>query len=334
MRYCIALIMVLCTINIPVALNASIPAPMLKAGDTVGLVSSGFRIDNNHNLAQAKARLQKIGLNVIVGKAVLGHDGYFPGSDQARANDINNMFADPKVKAIIEIRGGWGSARILPLLDYTLIKTHPKIFVGYSDITSLLFAIHCQTGLIVFHGPMPGVIDKWSDYSAKQLQHILFNATPPQLKNPPDMPTTTITPGVAQGVLIGGSLSVLTSIIGSKYFPTDWHGKILFLEDTYEDAYQIDRMLTQLALAGILQQISGFIFGTCSHCTHKIPGSPSILQIIKQHIKPLQIPAWYGAAFGHQANMYTLPFGAKVKIDATAGTIDIMQPVVVAQKSA
>ncbi len=308
--------------------TASLIPPMLHRGDTVALISSAFRIANNHSLFEARKRLKALGLKTITGKAVLGHDGYFAGSDQARADDINRLFANPKVKAIFELRGGWGSARILPLLNYQLIKRHPKIFVGYSDITSLLLAIHDKTGLVTFHGPMPGYIKYWSDYSAKELKRMLFNRRPMTLKNPPHAKIITITPGIASGTLIGGNLSVLVSLIGTPYMSKDWHHKILFIEDTYEDVYQVDRMLTHLALAGILQQLSGFVFGTCSHCTRLIPGSVTMLQVIKQHIQPLGIPAFYGAEFGHQANMYTLPVGAKVSINAGRGTIKLLQQVV------
>lgn len=299
--------------------------PALHPGDTVALISSAFRVDNYATYLLAKRRLEKLGLHVVTGRAVLGHDGYFAGTDLQRVEDINGAFADPNIKAIFEIRGGWGSARLLNQLNYREIREHPKIIIGFSDITSLLLAIHDQTGLVTFYGPMPGVYG-WPDFTTQQLRTILFGSQAPiVMHNAPGHPITVITPGVATGQLIGGNLTVLTSLVGTPALPENWHGKILFVEDTHEDVYQIDRMLTQLQLAGILNQISGFVFGTCTGCTAEIPGSPSMIDIIRQHIAPLHIPAWYGAMIGHQSALWTVPEGVDARIDANQGTITLLQ---------
>ena len=145
----------------------------LKKGDTVALISSGFRVQTAQSIQFATERLHALGLKVIYGKTILQQTGYFSGLDQARATDINNMFANPKVKAIIELRGGWGSARTLKYLNFSMIQKNPKIFMGFSDITSLLLAIHKKTGLITFHGPMAGAFP-WTHYTVNYLKQILF----------------------------------------------------------------------------------------------------------------------------------------------------------------
>ncbi len=302
-------------------------APKLQPGDTVELISSGFRIDTFFLFEAAKHRLKKLGLKVVVGNAVTGHSGYFAGDDDARAADINAAFANPNIKAIFEIRGGWGSARLLDKINYAQIQQHPKIFVGFSDITTLLLAIHHKTGLVTFHGPMPGSFT-WPSFTTDQLKAMLFDTKPVTLQNPAHYPIITITPGTATGTLLGGNLTILTTLLGTAYAPTDWKGKILFVEDTHVDAYEIDRALTQLERAGVLQQLSGIVVGTCVDCTRQIPGSPTIEQVYEQHLKPLHIPAWTGAMIGHQSMIWTVPEGVPVTINANKGTIQLLQAAV------
>ncbi|WP_422409636.1 MULTISPECIES: S66 peptidase family protein [unclassified Endozoicomonas] len=317
------------------ALPAIKPAPLNK-GDTVALISSGFRVNTAQDVQFATERLEALGLSVIYGKTIFQQTGYFAGTDQARAADINDMFANPKVKAIIELRGGWGSARILEYLDFPLIKKHPKIFMGFSDITTLLLAIHQKTGLITFHGPMAAAYP-WTQYTVNYLKKILFEGNAITMSNPiiksDDLTRTvariqTIRPGIATGEILGGNLSVLVSMLGSPYLPS-FKNKILFLEDTGEDVYQIDRMLTQLQTVGILKEISGFIFGQCINCNAKVPyGSYRLQEVLKQHISPLNIPAWNGAMIGHQASIFTIGEGVKVRIDASKGTMTMLEPAV------
>ena len=307
-------------------------APKLHQGDTVGLVSSAAKAGD---VDQAIQRLQALGLRVVLGRYVRGHYGYFAATDQQRAQDLNAMFANPKIKAIFEIRGGWGSSRMLRYVNFALIKRHPKILVGYSDITSLLLAIHKKTGLVTFHGPMPAT--PWPDFTVQQLKRVLFNPKPPTLSNPADeikpsidnikqhYPITTIVPGKVRGVLMGGNLTTLTSLLGTKNEP-DWHNKILFIEDVGEKGYRIDRMLAQLKQAGVLKQLKGFVFGTCTNCN--FVGGFSLQALLNRYIVPLRIPAYMGAMIGHQHTMLTVPEGALVELDATRGSITVLQSVV------
>lgn len=278
-----------------------------------------------------------MGLKVIVGRHIFARHGNLAGRDEERAEDINGFFADPTVSAIVALRGGWGSARLLPLLDYDVIAKNPKVLLGYSDITALLLAIHARTGLVTFHGPVAS--SRWNRFAYDYMRRLIFGGEALTFQNvrqpePGELAQRqhrirTITPGTARGRLLGGNLTVLTALLGSPYLP-DFTGAILFLEDTNEAPYRVDRMITQLKLAGILDRIRGLIFGECTEC---IPGEGTygqltLEEILLDHVKPLGIPAWYGAMIGHIPRQFTLPVGVEVTIDATAGTIRMPAPAV------
>ncbi|MBD1940299.1 LD-carboxypeptidase [Microcoleus sp. FACHB-68] len=314
---------------------AILKPPRLKAGDTVGLINPASFLDPE-DIDFVKKELAKFGLKVKPAAHVRDRYGYLGGKDVDRAADVNAMFADTSVKALIAMRGGWGGNRILPLLDYELIRRHPKIIIGYSDITSLLLAIYARSGLVTFHGPVG--TSSWNPFSVNCFKRILFNGEAMMLRNAPNtgsrgnpqpqVRVTTLSAGRARGQLVGGNLSVLTAMVGSPYLP-DWKQKILFVEEIGEEVYRIDRMLTQLKLAGILNQISGFIFGQCTDCDPEEPDKSLTLgQVLSEHIKPLRIPAWYGSMIGHIPNKFTLPVGGEVEIDAGTGTIQLLEPAV------
>ena len=307
----------------------------LVAGNTVALVSPASATFQSIDVQIAKESLEALGLTVHLGEHLLERHGYLGGDDKARATDINALFADKEVAAIHPIRGGWGSSRVLPVLDFDLIRRNPKVLLGYSDITALLLAIHAKTGLVTFHGPIG--MGRWDAFSIDYYKRVLFDGETLTYQNKHDLSETnaliqtefrvqTITPGTARGRLLGGNLTVLTGIVGSPYLP-DWDNAILFTEDVHEEPYRIDRMLTQLKLAGVLNRIKGFVFGSCSECA---PGEGSygaltLEEIFNDHIKPLGIPAWQGAMIGHQQPQWTLPEGLEVEIDATAGTIRLTE---------
>lgn len=316
-----------------------IKPPHLNPGDTVGLISSGFRVPEDIQIQYATERLQALGLKVKLGQTVFQRDGYCAGCSAERAADLNQMFKDPEIKAIFELRGGWGSNQILDKIDYRLIKQHPKILMGYSDITSLLLAIQAKTGLVTFHGPL--FFDAIPAFSAQYLKDVLFAGKAEVFKNPVDASEDdlthtenriqTITGGTATGRFLGGNLTTLTSMLGSNYLP-HFKGAILFVEDVGENVYQIDRMLTQLQMAGVLSQISGFVFGTCKDCSvgegTTTYGSLTLMQVLNRHLKPLHIPAWYGAMIGHDSKVFTVPEGTPVRINADEGTITMLEPAV------
>lgn len=306
--------------------NTILKPPRLEIGDTVGLISPAGIIDPK-DIEDAKQSLGNLGLKVKTGAHILDRYGYLAGKDIDRAQDINTMFADNSVKAIIAMRGGWGCNRILPLINYPLIRTHPKIIMGYSDITSLLLAINARSRVITFHGPV--ATSTWNQFTVDYLKRILFNreAVIMQNINTTEGQINIISPGKARGKLIGGNLSVLSAMVGSAYLPS-WKKSILFLEEIGEDVYRIDRMLTQLKNAGILNQIAGLIFGQCTNC--KVGDEPSFTlnQVLQSHLLPLGIPSWYGSMMGHIKDKFTIPVGVEVEIDAESGTIKMLEAAV------
>lgn len=309
----------------------------LKAGDPVGLVAPANATFNTVELDIARESLEALGLKVRVGEHLRDRHGYLAGTDRARAADINGFFADDSVSAVLPIRGGWGSARLLPLLDYDAVRRNPKIVLGFSDVTALLVGLHAKTGLVTFHGP--NGMGRWDAFSLDFVKRVLFDAEAVTFAAAPRtndrnvlVPTEgrirAITPGTARGRLIGGNLTVLSAIAGSSYLP-EWDDAILFLEDVREDIYRVDRMLTTLKLAGILDRIRGFIFGTCDECgPGEGFGALTFEELWADHVAPLKIPAWAGATIGHGMPQWTLAVGGEVEIDASAGSIRMLEPAV------
>lgn len=317
---------------------ATIKPKRLQPGDTVGLVAPATAVFQDVEQDIARESLEALGLKVKIGQHMRDRHGYLAGDDKARAEDINKFFADSSISAVLPIRGGWGSARVLPYLDFDVIRRNPKVLMGFSDITALHNSIQAKTGLITFHGPNGG--GRWDAWSVDYVKRVLFGAEAVTMSNPKALSdrnaltqvenrTRTITPGKARGRIMGGNLTVLTAILGSPYVP-DYTGSILFLEDVQENLYRIDRMLTSLKLAGILDKAKGVIFGTCSQCG---PGNDNYAaltmeEILADHIKTLGVPAWQGAMIGHDQPQWTVPFGLEVEIDAAAATVTMTEAAV------
>lgn len=310
----------------------------LTAGDTIGIVSPAGAIYESEPYDIAVESMEALGLKVKLGEHVRTRHGHLAGTDHQRAQEFNQMWRDPEVDAIICLRGGSGAARILPLLDYQAIRNNPKIFIGYSDITALHLAIYKNTGLVTFHGPL--ATSTWNSFAAEHLQKLLFEAEAVEYANPKDKGgllaqtrnrIRTITPGTATGELLGGNLSVLTNIMGTPYFPTDWKNKILYLEDVGEKIYAVDRMMSQLQLGGVLKDISGFIFGKCTDCDPAGSsgyGSLTLEEVIDHYIKPLEIPAFSGAMIGHINDNVTVPNGISAEMNAEEGTFRLLSAAV------
>jgi muramoyltetrapeptide carboxypeptidase len=269
------------------------------------------------------------------GQFLRARRGYLAGTDAERAADVNAMFADPEVDGIIAMRGGYGCARILPLLDYQTIAQNPKILVGYSDVTALLLAIYQRTGLVTFHGPVAN--GGFNTFTASCFQQVLMAGEAVVMQNPVHKGDglvqvtdriRTIVPGKASGVLAGGNLTVLCSIIGSGYLP-DWAGKILFIEDINEEVYKIDRMLTQLKLAGVLAGLRAIVVGKFTGSSPaQSYGSLTLEEVLIDHLQPLGIPVFAGAMIGHLPAKFTVPIGLEAEVDATLGTIALRGPAV------
>ena len=320
----------------PTARPRTVRPGRLRPGDTVGLVNPAGALWEPVNADIAAESLAVLGFKTKRGPNLLARRGYFAGTDEQRAADLNAMFADPEVRAIHCVRGGWGCARVLPLLDWPMIAKNPKILLGYSDITALLLSLHARTGLVTFHGPVGA--SQWNPFNVGYLKRVLQEGEAVTFENLKEIDEDDLTvvenrvqtlyPGTARGRLLGGNLTVLTSLVGSGYLP-DWDGCILFIEDVEEAPYRIDRMLTQLRLAGILQKARAVIWGHCTDCSPgESFGSLTVTEVLQDHIRPLKVPAWQGAMIGHIDRQFTLPVGAEVEVDATAGTVKMLEPAV------
>ena len=315
----------------------SLKPKRLQPGSVVGIVSPASATFVREELDIVLDAIRSLELVPRLAPHLLDRYGYLAGKDRDRAADINQFFAEPEVAAILPIRGGWGCSRILPYLDYDRIRQNPKIIVGFSDITTLILAINARTNLVTFHGP--NGLTSWKPTQTEYFRRVLFAAETVKFQNLKDEDDQnrlmqvkyriqTITPGKARGRLIGGNLSVLSAIVGSPYLP-DLNGAILFLEDVKENIYRLDRLLTHLKIAGIFDQLAGLIFGQCSQCLPDLDYSSLTLEeVVWDHIQPLGIPAWYGAMIGHIEPVLTLPIGLEVEIDASIGTIQMMEPAV------
>lgn len=293
------------------------PKP-LKKGDTVAIIAPASPADKNL-IDSCINSLENLGLNVVVGNSCTSEYGFLSGTDDIRANDINSMFANKSINGIFAIRGGYGCARLLNLIDFNLIKKNPKVFIGYSDITALHIAINQKSKLITYHGPMVSteLIKGLDDYSFNYYNKFLFsNDNMIELCNPIENPIKTINPGIAEGKLIGGNLSLICSSLGTKY-EINTKNKILFLEEVGEVPYKVDRMLTHLKQSGKLKDANGIILGAFTDCVApKDKKSLSLDDIFNEIILPLKKPTIYNLACGHCLPTLTLPLGAKIRLDA------------------
>jgi muramoyltetrapeptide carboxypeptidase len=312
---------------------AVLKPPRLKEGDTIGVVLPASMSFESDTIARGRQQLEALGFDVKLGRHVYDRYGYLAGEDRDRAADINEMFADPAVAGISCFSGGWGTPRLLPYLDYDLIRKHPKVIIGFSDITGLLNAIQEKTGVVTFHGPMADSL--YEPYSLANFRKVVMSAEPiGELASPVKRESDlidrenriiTLRGGTATGRLTGGNLTLVACTLGTPY-EIDTNGAILFLEDTHEELYRIDRMLTQLWLAGKLEHLAGFVFGRCTDCPVTGP-SLSMGQILRERFS--HVPAIWGLSFGHIEKKLTIPIGLTATLDADAGTLSIAEAAVV-----
>jgi muramoyltetrapeptide carboxypeptidase len=292
---------------------------MLEPGDRVGLIAPASP-PTGDDVARATANVRSLGLVPVLGKYVFEQNGYLAGSDAERAADFNAMARDPDIRGIVAIRGGYGTMRILSMLDYGAIARDPKIVMGFSDLTALLNAVAVRSRVVTFHGPVGAHGSSWSGTARTYLEAALFSAQPRALRF---AGARQIVPGRARGRLAGGNLSLVASLAGTP-FAVPAAGAILFLEETEEQPYRIDRMLTQLALAGDLSAAAGVLFGRCVKCTGPGPTQPAE-QVVEERLKDAGRPAAAGAAFGHIPSQLVLPIGVEAELDAAGGTLTLLE---------
>jgi muramoyltetrapeptide carboxypeptidase len=303
--------------------------PKLQKGDLIGLISPASAPSSAEKIEKGVRYLESLGYRVQVGKNAVKVHGYLAGTDEERAADLNTMLHDPKVRAIIAVRGGYGTPRLLSLVDYRALKRDPKIIVGYSDLTALQLAMFKKTGLVTFSGPMAGVEmwEKIDPYTEENFWRVVTSPTRiGVLANPSEEPTQTLRPGKATARLLGGNLSLLISLLGTPYAP-NVKRTLLLLEEVDEAPHRVDRMLSQLANAGVLGKIKGLLFGKFTDCVPKDPSQPYFKteEVLKQYADTLRVPVLANVQYGHIPKKLTIPMGLKTRLDAGKGTIEILE---------
>lgn len=296
----------------------------LSVGDKVAIIGLAGAVWNPNYIDSFKETLNAFGLKPWFAPSVLKKFGYLSGNDEERLADLKNSLLDPEVKAIFFIRGGWGSARIMDKIDWEWFSNNPKIIIGFSDMTYLLNAASYKTGLVTFHGPVG--YSGWNDFTKDYVRKILFQPNLFQFKiqKNNESEIDLVVHGEATGLLIGGNLCVFHSMLGSEYFP-DCKNKILFLEETEEEPYCIDRMLTSLRLAGVFSQINGLIFGQFNDCKPEKPEQSFTLnEVLHLHFDGAKFPVLTNAPFGHTPDKWTLPIGVEVTMNTESSTITLL----------
>lgn len=304
-------------------------------GDTIGIVAPGSAVTDPDDIAKAIEAAKYFGFNYKIGKNVLHGSGYKSRSIDERVEDLHSAFSDDEIKAIICLRGGYGSAQLTDKLDYDLIRRHPKIFSGYSDITALHLAINKLSRLVTFHGPM--LLSAFTNYTIDYFKKACFSADPIGIvENEKRMsgihdafPIRTVVPGKASGRLVGGNLTLVCNSLGTPY-EIDTKGAILFIEEVGEQPYRVDRMLTQLRLAGKFSDAAGIVIGECNGCDYSGLDTSrawdfSLGEIIDLTFGKLNVPTMYGLTFGHTANQATLPLGVAAELDTENKTLNITE---------
>jgi muramoyltetrapeptide carboxypeptidase len=305
----------------------------LHKGSTIGLVAPASTPSSEEKIEKGAAYLEQLGYRVKFGKHIRKIHGYLAGTDEERAADFNTMVRDKDVKAIFAIRGGYGTPRILRMIDYRSLRQNPKIIAGYSDITALQLAIFRKTGLVTFSGPMTGS-DMWKDFDPYTEEHFWQLLTSTKkigvLKNPIDEPLKILKTGKARGRLLGGNLSLIACLMGTPFLP-NMHGSILFLEDVEEAPYRVDRMLAHLLNAGVLPELAGLVFGKFTDCNPDNPSEPHFVidHVLDEYANTIKRPVAANFQYGHIPRKLTVPIGLQALLDTKRSWIEILEGAVI-----
>lgn len=300
----------------------------LKKGDTIGIIAPAS-CTSYEKVLEAKKNIENMGYRVILGECTKKAWYSYAGTDEERAKEINDFFKNKEIDAIICMRGGYGCNRLVELVDFQIIKENPKIFIGYSDITTLHMSINEKTGLITFHGPM-AVSNFLNGYNEETYRHFIEVLSVPQekreLKNF-SKNLEVINGGKCQGKVVGGNLATLIATLGTEY-DLDYNGKILFLEEIGEKTYKIDRFLNQLKKHGVFEKIKGVILGDFRNCLPDSEKDMSLLEVFYDYFRDLRKPVVFNFESGHSEPMLTLPLGVLCEIDGDNRKITILENVV------
>lgn len=300
----------------------------LKKGDTIGIIAPAS-CTTYEKVLEAKKNIEDMGYQVILGECTKKQWYSYAGTDEERAEEINSFFDDKSIDAIICMRGGYGSNRLIELLDFEVIKRNPKIFVGYSDITTLHIALNEKVNLITFHGPMAvsNFTDNYNRDTYENFIEILSNSRDKQSIKNITKELKVLNEGRAKGKLVGGNLATLIATLGTEY-DLDYNGKILFLEDVGEKTYKIDRFLNQLKKHGVFEKIEGLVLGDFKNCIQDSEKDMTLLEVFQNYFKELKKPVIYNFESGHSEPMLTLPLGAICEIDTYNKELKVLERVV------
>jgi muramoyltetrapeptide carboxypeptidase len=295
----------------------------MQKGDAIAIVAPAGPIEMRSGLLQGIAALERMGFRVRFEERIFQSNRYLAGDDDARAEELMRAFEDPAIRAIIALRGGYGCARLIPLLQEKRLRPHPKIFMGYSDLTTLHLYFRRRFGWITFHGPM-ATSPALGSISVDQERHLLSMWTNPSYR--PELQFSqfeTWMPGSAEGILIGGCLSIIVASLGTPY-EIKTEGKILFLEDQGEPPYRLDRMLTHLHLAGKLENLAGILLGSFYDC-EPAQGGYSCKDVLKDILAKNGVPVLAGFPAGHGEDNWAIPLGLRVRLDADARSLTMLE---------
>jgi muramoyltetrapeptide carboxypeptidase len=291
----------------------------LKTGDTIGIIAPAGPVSKSEILSTIET-LEDRGYQIFHSPNLYQRENYLAGSDVTRVSDLHMMFRDNNIKAILCARGGYGTPRIIEKIDYDLIRKNPKIFIGFSDITAILLAIYNETELVTFHGPMAKGLVANGERNLDNLLKVLSSEGPIELSLANGI---SLKEGKAKGRLFGGNLSLISSLVGTRFLPP-LDGEILFIEERGEPLYRIDRMLTHLRLSGLLGGLAGLIVGEFKDCDD----TTAIDRLLKDRTADLEFPVLSGLPVGHGIENITLPIGLRVEIDTESMMIHIPNPVI------
>jgi muramoyltetrapeptide carboxypeptidase len=293
-----------------------IKPPKLRGGDRIGIIAPAGPV-LEEEIRPGLKYLESLGFEPVCSPHLFDQKGYLAGEDRSRLKDLHTVFRDKKIKAVFCARGGYGTHRILPKLNYGLFSRNPKIFVGYSDITALLFALYKKAGLLTLHGPVLRDLLKGDGGSAALLVKLM---TTEELITVTFPSGTIIKRGRAEGVILGGNLSLICHLIGTPFLPS-FKGKLLFIEEKGEPLYRIDRMLTHLLVSGELEKCAGLMLGTFEEC-----GDPaSVVDLARERCSGMNVPVVTGLPVGHGKQNVPLPIGARAVLDTRTMSLKIKE---------
>jgi muramoyltetrapeptide carboxypeptidase len=296
----------------------------LRRGDRVRLIAPASPFDPG--LFEAGRRvLEGLGLVPVVSRGEFAREGFLAGSDRRRAEELKRALQEEDTKAVWCIRGGYGTARLLPLLDLPRLRRRPKLLVGFSDVTALLLQLTRPGGFVTIHGPVITQLPRLPATDLRWLKALLFGSGAP--RRMPLGRTRTLVPGKVEGRLAACNLSTLASLAGTRYAP-DLRGAVLCLEDVKEEAYRLDRLFWQVVSAGMLKRVRGIVVGELAGCKPEGHGRHSARRVLERAVSALGLPALSGAPFGHGRRNLAIPVGVRARLDAGARTLTLLEPAV------